>query len=442
MGHAVNSDREHRLLRKQLDRTVIGAPDSPVLLKILQILFSREDAGLARKLPFQLTPLDRLSRRLGIAEKQLGEKMDAMARRGLVFDVEHQGRRYFALAPIVIGLFEFTFMRAGHDVPMAELGRLFDEYFTGDERFPRSIFRKDTQIGRSLVREEALPRDDHTEILDWERASHVVQSASAIGVSRCACRRKAGHVGNACDAPQQVCLSFNFAADSLIRNGMADRITAGEAMDVLAECQQAGLAQTGDNVQRKVTFICNCCGCCCEMMRAVRSYNIRNAIVTSNWIMEIDTAKCQGCGKCVKACPIDAIRLEAPPQPAAEQQDGRKKRQRAVRDEALCLGCGVCCSACESGAIAMRPRPRRVLPPETIFDRVVAMAIERGKLTDLLMNNPQRLGPRALARLVKIIEKSPPFRAAMAIRPLRSAFLRKVVAEAKKKSGTLRQILQ
>ena len=435
MGHKVDADRRYRLLQRQLDRTVTGAPNSPVLMEILRLLFSPEDAELAKDLPNRLISLEALSRRLGMAAEELAERMTRMARQGLVIDLEHDSQRYFALAPVVIGFFEFTFMRARENAPMAELARLFDLYMHADDRLGRSVFGGRTQIGRSLVREEALPEGDHTEILDWERAGHIVRSATAIGVSLCACRHKAGHLGKACQRPQRCCLSLNYAADSLVRNGIAEQLTAGQAMRILEECKQAGMAQTADNVQRKVAYICNCCGCCCEMIRAVKVLEIPGAIVTSNWIMRIDRDNCKGCGLCADACPVDAIRV-------VRQTDGQTKRKWAAGDGAVCLGCGVCYSACKSGAISMEPRTKRVLTPETVFDRTVMMAIERGRLSGLIFENPNRLGHRALARIVGVVEKSPFFKAAMAIGPLRSVFLRRLVAEAKKKTGKTSEVFE
>ncbi|MDX1776839.1 MAG: 4Fe-4S dicluster domain-containing protein [Desulfobulbales bacterium] len=413
---------------------VQAAPDSPALMKILSLLFSPEDAELARRLPHSFMPLADIAKKLAMPEDELNEKLTEMAHRGIVFDIEYNGIRYFTLPPVVIGFFEFVFMRTRPEAPMKELARLFEEYFNEHQgRFFRTHLAEKTQLFRSLVREEALP-DNTTEVLDWERATEIINSSASFAVGICQCRHTAEHLDKACDKPREVCLTFNHIAESLSRNGHARPIGRKEAMDILVKSKEAGLAQTGDNVQRKVAFICNCCGCCCHLMRAMKNYAIHPGIITSNWIMDVDLSKCKGCGECAKACPVDAVDIE-------KVQEGDKKKMWAVRNEEVCLGCGVCATACKSGAATMKSRSQRVVVPETVFDQRVAMALERGKLADLLFDDPERLSHRALGKFIGTMEKSAPFKAAMARESLKSSFLDALVKGAKKKAGDLADIL-
>jgi ferredoxin len=326
-----------------------------------------------------------------------------------------------ALAPVVIGFFEFTFMRVREDAPMERLAELFHEYMFDDDTFANSVFRGSTQIGRSLVREESIPEDPQVEVLDWELATHIVSEARSVAVSLCPCRTHAALIGQACDAPTRACLTFGGAADALVRAGIAEKITNDEGLEILTTAKAAGLAQTADNVKHGISYMCNCCGCCCGMMQSIRRHGITGSIVSSNWVAEVDLGMCRGCKKCSRACPAEAITM-------VDNEGKGKRKYWAIVDPEKCLGCGVCDEVCRYESHSMVPREARVFTPENTFDRMVTMAVERGKLGELLVDTLDGAGPHALARALDVLVRSRATTALRAVEPLNSVFLRGLLA--------------
>ena len=406
----------------RLNRFPQGAPPSETLYKILRILFSEREAGLVALLPIRPFTAQQAARNWKMDVTQARKVLDELSSRAILVDSQYNGQTSYTLPPPMAGFFEFSMMRLRGDLDQKVLGELFYQYMNVEEEFIRTLFvNGETQLGRVFVHEPVLSSDNALHVLDYERASEVIRTSKHRGIGVCYCRHKMQHVGKNCDAPMELCMTFNNCANSLTRAGYARLVDVAEGLDLLDQAYQHNLVQFGENGQQGVNFICNCCGCCCEAMIAARKFGILNPVHTTNFLPVVAEADCTGCGKCVAACPVEAMTLVSANDPH------RPNHKTAKLNEELCLGCGVCVRTCTQHGLSLRSRPERVLTPINSTHRVVMMAIERGNLQDLIFDNRVLWNHRALAAVLGVILRLPPIKQAMATQQFKSRYVETLI---------------
>lgn len=411
----------YRQLVTRLNAFPQGAPPSDLLYRILSLLFTEREAALAGRLPLRPITAAAAARLWKMGEPEARRELDNMAAKGVLLDLDREGEMVYLLPPPMAGFFEFSLMRVRGDIDQKGLSELFFQYLNVEQDFVRELLTTgETAIGRVFVNEQAV--EEHgSAVLDYERATEVIRSARHLAVGLCYCRHKMRHLGRNCDAPLEICMTLNDAAASLVRHGHARRIDAAEGLDLIQEARDRNLLQCGDNVREGVNFICNCCGCCCEPLLAVRRFSVERPVYTTNFIPRVDAGNCSGCGRCVDACPVEALSL-------VSANDFRFKGRRQARlEENRCLGCGVCVRVCSRGAISLVPRAQRVLTPLNTAHRVVLLAIERGKLPHLIFDNQALLSHRTMAAILGAVLRLPPVKRVLASRQMKSRYLERLL---------------
>ena len=457
MGHLTSRDA-YKNLEDRLNWFTQGAPSSETLTKILQVLFTEKEAKWVAKLPIRPFSLKKAAQLWGTTEAKAEKLLDRLCEKGLLVDSYDRGVRKFVLPPPMIGFFEFSLMRTRGDIDQKYLSELFYQYINVEEDFIKDLFLgMDTKLGRVFVNESVLMTEKTNHILDYERATHIIEEADFIGVGTCFCRHKNYHLGIPCklNAPMETCLTFGNVARSLAEHGGYTRpIDKSEAREILEMCYGYNLVQMGENVREHPAFMCNCCGCCCEALEAVKKFSPMQPIATTNYLPKINADECVSCGKCEKVCPIEAISMrenapmETPVSGTAGQTGssraviasanyasncGREtapsgspvsmQKKRPVIDESICLGCGVCARNCPKKAISLQRRPIEVITPVNSTHRFVLQAIEKGTLQNLVFDNQAFANHRAMAAVFGTILKLPPLKQALASKQFKSVYL-------------------
>jgi electron transport complex protein RnfB len=333
------TDDAYRKLAQRLDAIPNSFPasESGVELRLLAKLFAPEEAALAsvmRLIPE--TPTD-IAASAGVDPEVADRLLGETAQRGLIDAWQEGGQRVFRLRPFLLDILSAQLPRM--DV---ELATLLEEYY---DETRAGIVRDAPSLHRVVPVGEAIPVD--LGISPYERITEMIEKARSWGVRDCICRVQQHLIGKGCDRPVENCLSFAPVEGAFSQSGTTRAISKEEALRIMHEAEEAGLVHTVGNYRDGVSYVCNCCMCCCAILRGVSEYGNPSAVARSGFRAAVDAELCTGCGTCLDRCPFDALSVP---------------EDVCVVEEMRCVGCGLCTTVCPTDALGLQRLPEEAAP--------------------------------------------------------------------------------
>lgn len=334
------NDEVFERLAEALNKLPNGFPrtTSKIEIQMLKKMFSNEEAALAGQLTYHYDTAADIAQRTGKAAKDVYDRLVKLAKRGFVWYSRGNGGLRFRLAPFIVGIYEAFLEGMDH-----EFAHLFEEYMvdggaTGLMQWQPAVHRVVPARG-SVKSEYILPYDDIRAMLE---------AAVDFRVRDCICRKQRDLLDRRkCDFPLRMCINFS----PLQRPTHIDTISKKEALALLDESEALGLVHTVSNCIKDVYYVCNCCGCCCGILRGITEWGINESVAHANYYAVVQEMECTGCGVCRERCQVHAI----------TEHEGI-----AVINQERCIGCGLCVSGCTAEAVRLERRPDAeiVNPPE------------------------------------------------------------------------------
>jgi len=337
----------YKKLALVLDRIPEGYPEteSGVELKILGKLFTPEEAELACHLSLDPQTAKTVGQSVGWDERKTFILLKGMTKKGLIEAGRGEGGLAFKLIPFIVGFYENQNARIDE-----EFARLFESYYK--EAFQKMMTFKPS-VHRVIPVEATIPLN--VEVMPYERASTYIEGAQSWGVLPCICRVQKRLVGQGCEHTEENCLVFSSKPSAFNSTDAIRAITKEESLEILRSAAEEGLVHSTNNVQKGVTYICNCCSCSCGILRGLTEYGHLNAVGRSDFYIEVDHGLCTGCGACIDRCQFKAL--------AIDDGDGL-----CHVDLVRCYGCGICISACPVEALSLKQKPASEIEPPAVTE--------------------------------------------------------------------------
>lgn len=344
----------YQRLRLHLDSLPVGYPEtkSGVELRILERLFTEEEAEIVCFLSLEPEGVERIAGRVGKSYEQTSKLLYEISRKGLVFRMKKEGKLFYSASQFVVGIYEYNVKNLDR-----ELAGYFEAYL--HEKLGKELYRADTPQLRTIPVATSL--DFNFAVETYDDIRKIIEQQSIIVITDCICRKEKTLIGQPCNKPLETCLWFSWGARYAIENGFGKEISRDETFELLKKNESAGLVLSPGNSQR-AGALCSCCGCCCAILQTIKKFPSPAKLIKSNYFAEVNE-ECMGCEICLDRCQMEAIRYE----------------EGAIIDLNRCIGCGLCVSTCPAGAIHLVPKDESYLPPKNWSDTYFQMAKERGK---------------------------------------------------------------
>jgi ferredoxin len=313
--------------------------DSETLHKIWRIVCSEEEAAIVARMP---ATLKELSDAFSKDPAEMQPVLDGLFHRGAVFDSMKDGVRTYRGPRHIVQFHDSTILWEEAPGELFDLWREFSETdYPGLLELVTGLklpsFMRVIPIGETI--------EAKNQVLSFEDAGAMLRAARSIAVTTCVCRR----LMRRCDAPLEVCLQLDRGAEYALRRGTGRPVGLEEALEILETAQKAGLVHMTENTAGRSNVLCNCCSCCCEMLRYASDSKTRGVVAPSRFRAEVDEGACTGCGACSEVCPVEAVTVGV---------DGT-----ASVEADACIGCGLCASRCPAQAVSLvEVRPRDFIP--------------------------------------------------------------------------------
>lgn len=331
----------YRALAERLDELPNGFAQSETDsdLRLLAKIFSPDEAGVASQMHADAEPVSAIAARVDMEVADAKRLLKGMVRKGLIRAEKGQRQLNYGLIPWVVGIYENQLPRMD-----AELAGLFEEYYL-ETTGMASALRESPAVHRVVPVREAIPFE--LGIYPHETASSLIEGAKSWAVRDCICRVQQKLVGKGCERPVENCLVFA-PVENVFQHSEVDRsIPKDEALRILSEAHDAGLVHSTGNYRDGNTYICNCCTCCCGVLRAVADHRVPSAVANSAFAATVLDSECVGCGACTERCQCSALAIVG---------------DLSHVDIGRCVGCGVCVSTCPAEAIHLERRDGEDVP--------------------------------------------------------------------------------